>query len=78
LAQGHNRDGPRKHATPAAPGVILGRPLTADDWESLIAWLEMLEDAQIALQAFAELIAARGNRTRAGWLACDDVEGELR
>jgi len=52
--------------------------LSADDWESLIEWLETLEDTQIARQAFAELKAAKGNRTRAGWLAWQAVEGELR
>ena len=51
--------------------------LSADDWESLIEWLETLEDAQIARQAFADLKAAKGNRTRAGWLAWESVEGEL-
>jgi PHD/YefM family antitoxin component YafN of YafNO toxin-antitoxin module len=52
--------------------------LSADDWESLIEWLETLEDVQIARQAFADLKAAKGNRTRAGWLAWEAVEGELR
>jgi hypothetical protein len=51
--------------------------LNADDWESLIEWLETLEDAQIARQAFAELKAAKGNRTRAGWLKWEAVEDEL-
>ena len=51
--------------------------LSADDWESLIEWLETLEDVQIARQAFAELKVAKGNRTRAGWLAWEAVEGEL-
>jgi hypothetical protein len=51
--------------------------LSADDWESLIEWLETLEDAQIARQAFAQLKAARGNRKRAGWLTWEAVEGEL-
>ena len=31
--------------------------VSADDWESLIEWLETLEDVQIARQAFAELKA---------------------
>ena len=51
--------------------------LSADDWESLIEWLETVEDVQIARQAFADLKAARGNRTRAGWLAWEDVADEL-
>jgi PHD/YefM family antitoxin component YafN of YafNO toxin-antitoxin module len=32
--------------------------LSADDWESLIEWLETLEDANIAKEAFAKLKAA--------------------
>jgi hypothetical protein len=51
--------------------------LSAEDWQSLIEWLETVEDVQIARQAFADLKAARGNRTRAGWLAWEDVEDEL-
>ena len=51
--------------------------LSAEDWEALIEWLETLEDAQIARQAFAELKAAKGNRKRAGWQKWEDVEGEL-
>ena len=51
--------------------------LSADDWESLIEWLETLEDLEIARQAFADLKAAKGNRTRAGWLAWEAVQGEL-
>ncbi|MCI0460964.1 MAG: hypothetical protein L0Z62_28795 [Gemmataceae bacterium] len=52
--------------------------LSADDWESLIEWLETLEDAQIARQASAELKAAKGNRRRAGWLEWDTVKDELK
>ena len=52
--------------------------LSADDWESLIEWLETLEDAQIARQAFAELKAANGDRTQAGWLEWNAVEDELK
>ena len=51
--------------------------LSADDWESLIDWLETLEDTQIARQAFADLKAAKGSRRRAGWLKWRDVEDEL-
>ena len=36
--------------------------LSAEDWETLIEWLETLEDVQIARQAFADLKAAQGNR----------------
>ena len=51
--------------------------LSSDDWEALIEWLETLEDTQIARQAFAELKAAKGNRTRAGWMKWDTVKDEL-
>jgi hypothetical protein len=51
--------------------------LTADDWEALIDWLETVEDAQIARQAFTELKANKGNRRRAGWLEWDAVKDEL-
>jgi hypothetical protein len=51
--------------------------LTAEDWESLIEWLETLEDVRIARQAFAELKAARGSRRRAGWLKWNAVKDEL-
>jgi hypothetical protein len=47
------------------------------DWESLIEWLETLEDVQIAKEAFAELNAAGGDRGRAGWRHWDDVKEEL-
>lgn len=51
--------------------------LDAEDWEALVAWVEDLEDTQIARTAFAELNAAGGDRQRAGWLAWDEVEKEL-
>lgn len=51
--------------------------LRAEDWEALIEWLETIEDAQIARQAYAELKAAKGNRRRAGWLRWDAFKGEL-
>jgi hypothetical protein len=51
--------------------------MNAEDWEALIEWLETLEDAQIARQAFAELKAAGGDRQRAGWLKWGEVEDEL-
>ena len=47
------------------------------DWESLIEWLETLEDVQIAKEAFAELHAAGGDRERAGWMCWDDVKKDL-
>jgi len=51
--------------------------LSAEDWESLIEWLETVEDLQIARQAFAELKAAGGDRKRAGWLEWESVVGEI-
>jgi hypothetical protein len=51
--------------------------LRAEDWEALIEWLETLEDAQIARQAFAKLKAAKGNRGRARWLEWNTVKDEL-
>jgi len=48
--------------------------LSADDWETLIEWLETLEEVQIARQAFADLKAAKGNRRRAGWLEWNAVK----
>ena len=41
--------------------------LDVDAWESLMEWLELLEDTQIARQAFRELDKSRGNRARIGW-----------
>ncbi|MBI2809107.1 MAG: hypothetical protein HYX68_29340 [Planctomycetes bacterium] len=52
--------------------------LSADDWECLIEWLETLEDASIAREAFAQLRSAKGNRKRAGWLEWDNVKDKLR
>ena len=60
--------------------TVRGRRLAvvgAEEWEALIEWLETLEDATIARQAFAELEAAGGDRKQAGWLRWEDVEGEL-
>jgi len=42
--------------------------LNAEDWETLVEWLESLEDVQVAREAIAELTAAGGDRKRAGWL----------
>jgi PHD/YefM family antitoxin component YafN of YafNO toxin-antitoxin module len=47
--------------------------LSADDWESLIDWLETLEDAKIAKEAFAKLKAAR----RAGWRKWERAKNKL-
>ncbi len=51
--------------------------LDAENWEILIAWLEDLEDVQIARSALAQLKSAGGDYERAGWLKWDDVEVEL-
>jgi len=51
--------------------------VTAEDWETLVEWLETTEDITIAQQAFAQLEAAGGDRTKAGWHKWSDVEGEL-
>jgi hypothetical protein len=51
--------------------------VSAEDWETLVEWLETLEDTEIAQQAFAQLKAAGGDRTKAGWLKWSEVEGEL-
>jgi hypothetical protein len=51
--------------------------LSAADWESLIEWLETVEDAHIARRAFAQLKRAKGSRARAGWIRWSDAEKEL-
>ena len=51
--------------------------IEGDDWDALIEWLETLEDAQAVRTALAGLKAADGDRTKAGWLRWDAVEGQL-
>lgn len=51
--------------------------IDANDWETLIEWLETLEDTQIAKQAYQELARFRGNREQAGWLKWDEVKETL-
>ncbi len=51
--------------------------LDAGDWETLIEWLEIMEDVQTAKEAFTQLEFAGGDRSRAGWLKWDDVKEEL-
>ena len=51
--------------------------LDSDDWETLIEWLEILEDVQTVRQALADLRAAGGDRSKAGWLRWEDVERQL-
>ena len=43
----------------------------------MIEWLETLEDAEMAKEAFAQLKAAGGDRERAGWHKWDDVKEDL-
>lgn len=52
--------------------------LEAEDWESLIEWLEMFEDTQIVRKALQQLKRAKGNRAKAGWLKWDAVKDELK
>ncbi len=51
--------------------------LDAQDWESLIEWLENIEDIQIGKQAFTQLKQAEGNRTSIGWQKWDEIEKDL-
>ena len=51
--------------------------LGAGDWESLVEWLETLEDVQAAREALNQLAASGDDRERAGWLKWEDVEGDL-
>lgn len=48
-----------------------------DDWETLIEWLETLEDVGIAREAYDRLEAAGGDRERAGWLKWDEIKDDL-
>lgn len=47
-----------------------------EDWEAMIEWLETLEDAEVARQAYKQLRAAAGDRQRAGGLFWDNVNDE--
>ena len=51
--------------------------VSAEDWETLVEWLETIEDMAIAHQAFAQLKAAGGDRAKAGWRQWSEVEEEL-
>lgn len=51
--------------------------LSADDRESLVEWLETLEDTSLAKAARRTLQAAGGDREKAGWLRWDDVKEDL-
>ncbi len=51
--------------------------LSADDWESLVEWLETREDLDIAKEACRAIRAAGGARDQAGWLHWDEVREDL-
>mgnify|MGYP001810597623 CR=1 FL=1 len=51
--------------------------LREEDWETLIEWIENIEDEQIVKKALADLKKAKGNRASAGWLEWDQIEQEL-
>jgi len=51
--------------------------LSADDWESLVEWLETLEDVNLAKDARRRLISAGGDREAAGWLRWEDARKDL-
>jgi hypothetical protein len=47
-----------------------------DEWESLIEWLETVEDIQLVKESVAELEANNGDRQRAGWRRWDELKDE--
>ncbi len=49
----------------------------AEEWESIVDWIETLEDLQVFRQATAELEAAGNDPEQAGWLRWDDIRDEL-
>ncbi len=51
--------------------------LTVEDWESMVEWLETVEDVQSATSAFEHLKTANGDRKKAGWVEWDEAEKEL-
>ncbi|WP_129630797.1 hypothetical protein [Candidatus Oscillochloris fontis] len=60
--------------------TVKGRRLAvlhAEDWESLIEWLETLEDNAIVKDALSDLHAVGGDRLKAGWLKWSDVMDDL-
>ncbi|MBM4093620.1 MAG: hypothetical protein FJ276_30060 [Planctomycetes bacterium] len=60
--------------------TVRGRRLAvmdAEAWESLVEWLESLEDVNLAKEARRALEAAGNDRQAAGWLRWDDVKKEL-
>ena len=60
--------------------TVKGRRLAVvglDEWETMVEWLENLEDIHIGVQAYEELKAAGGNREQAGWLKWDEIKTDL-
>lgn len=51
--------------------------LDMEAWETLVEWLETIEDVQIAKQAYESLKEANGDREKAGWLKWDDVKQDI-
>ena len=51
--------------------------ISAEDWESLIEWLEMVEDKAIAQEAYARLAEADFDRRRAGWIEWETFQESL-
>ena len=51
--------------------------VSAADWETMIEWLETVEDMQIVREAYDQLRKAKGNRKRAGCRKWTDVRDEL-
>lgn len=51
--------------------------IDANDWESLVEWLETVEDSQVSRQALADLKAAGGDRKRAGWMPWNEVRKDI-
>ena len=51
--------------------------LDAEDWDTLLEWLETLEDVQAFQASQMQLDAAGGDPVRAGWLRWEDVRGQL-
>ena len=46
-------------------------------WETLIEWLETLEDMRAVKDAYSQLAIGGGDREKAGWQKWDDVKEEL-
>ena len=52
--------------------------IDAEDWESLVNWLEDIEDRQIVGRALDDLLrAAGGDRAGEGWRPWQTVAGDL-